>query len=189
MSKSDASAHRVPPYKRPLVVGGLLLILAIVGIITVLICKNFLGRPTQDDSTHLSNQTSSNNEVNPPEPTTPTADQDLENKAPQYEGEDPNQLDELTGVIAYADIDTSSQVLHSAITINQYLQTGQCVFNLKRGDAIYRSASSAIVAEATTSVCGPFSLSIDGISSGTYQIEVIMTTDGKRGVITEELQI
>lgn len=188
MLKSEASAHRVPPYKRPLVVGGFLLILAVVGIITVLICKNLLNQPTQDDPAHLPSQNPST-EVTPPEPKEPSADEDLENKAPQYEGEDPNQLAELTGVITYADIDTTTQILHSAVMINQYLSDGQCVFNLKRGDAILRTASSVITAEASTSVCGPFSLSVEDISPGTYQLEVIMTGDGKRGTITEDLQI
>lgn len=188
MLKSEASAHRVPPYKRPLIVGGVLLIIAIVGIITVIVCKNFLQAPASSDSSHLPNANQPT-EVTPPEPSEPTADQDLENKAPQYEGEDPNQLDELTGVITYADIDTELQVLHSAVMINQYLQGGQCVFNLKRGDAILRTASSPITAEASTSVCGPFSLSVEDIASGTYQIEVIMTGEDKRGVITEDLQI
>lgn len=192
MSSSESSRHRVPPYKRPLIVGGFLAILAIVIIVTVLVCKNFLN---SEDNSHVNNpdqrpdtSTPSNPEDNQDEPK-PEEDKP-EDKAPPYEGEDVNNLEELTGNIIYKDIDTENQVLHSAVNINQYLSTdGQCVYNLKRGDAILRTASAPATADVTTSVCGPFDISVADLTSGNYTIEVIITGDGKRGVITDTLDI
>lgn len=192
MSSSESSRHRVPPYKRPLIVGGFLAILAIVIIVTVLVCKNFLN---SEDNSHVNNpdqrpdtSTPSNPEDNQDVPK-PEEDKP-EDKAPSYEGEDVNNLDELTGNIIYKDIDTENQVLHSAVNINQYLSTdGQCVYNLKRGDAILRTASAPATADVTTSVCGPFDISVADLTSGNYTIEVIITGDGKRGVITDTLDI
>lgn len=187
---SESVKHRVPPYRRPLVVGGVLLILTAVIAITVLIFKNTLGAEdkasnsptTSTTPTQPSNQGDANSEENNEPP--------LENKAPQYEGEDPNQLDSLTGVITYADIDTENQVLHSAVSINQYLETdGQCVFNLKRNDAIIRTASAVATADVTTSVCGPFSISVADLDPGFYQIEIIMTDANRRGIINSEVNI
>ncbi len=190
MSKSESSRHRVPPYKRPLVVGGFLAILAVVILSTVLICKNFLG--SSDDSQVKNPDDNSNThqpEEQPPD-TKPAEPDELENKTPQFEGEDPNELSELTGHIIYKDIDTVNQALHSAVMINQYLQAdGQCVFNLKRDDAVLRTASAVATADVTTSVCGPFDISIADLPPGNYQLEIIITGDGKRGVITDDLEI
>lgn len=182
--RKSKQTHRVPPYKRPLVVGGFLVILASVIVVTILICKNLNDKPSNPVD-----KTPSQNEVTPPDPVEPQPDDDLENKTPQYEGEDANDWDILTGNIIYQDVDPETMVLHSAVSIDQYLQEGgQCVFNLRRGDDIMRTASMVASADVTTSVCGPFALSVDGLS-GTYEIEVIITGDGKRGVITGEITI
>ncbi len=189
MSKSSqpASAHRVPPYRRPIIVGGFLLVLAIVVIVTIFVFKS-LGA-NNDDTSQISKPTDSNVD-SPDTPDDTSKEPPLENKAPQYEGEDPNELDSLTGSIAYIDIDAETQTLHSAVSINQYLENdGQCVFNLKRGEAIVRTASAVATPDVTTSVCGPFSLSVEGLDPGTYQVEIIMTGDNKRGIITSETEI
>lgn len=189
MSKSESSRHRVPPYKRPLVVGGFLFILSAAIIITVLICKSFL----QSNSEHVnnpSNNSSTDQPVDTPPDIAPAAPDDLENKAPQFESESPNDLPELTGRIIYADIDPINQVLHSAVMIDQYLQAdGQCIYNVKRGEAVYRTASAVATGNATTSYCGAFDISIADLPSGNYQLEVIITGDGKRGVVTDDLEI
>lgn len=187
MSRSDSSAHRVPPYKRPIIIIGFLVILAVVVAITVLIFKNL--KPTDNSSTpHLPNSDTTNSPVTAPdEPTIPSTPDD---KPPQYEGEDPNLSNDLSGVITYHDIDPENQVLHSAVTINQYLnEDGQCVFNLKLDGNIVRTASAPATPDITTSVCGPFALPVDGLSAGTYQMEVVITGDGKQGTITEEIQL
>lgn len=190
MPKSESSRHRVPPYKRPLVVGGFLAILATVILSTVLICKNFLGSTDDSQVKNPDDNSSTHQPEEQPPDTTPVKPDDLENKTPQFEGEDPNELNELTGHIIYKDVDVANQALHSAVMINQYLQAdGQCVFNLKRDDAILRTSSAAATADVTTSVCGPFDISIADLSPGNYQIEVIITGDDKRGIIIDNLEI
>lgn len=183
------SKHRVPPYKRPIIIIGFLIVLAVAVIITVLVFKNF---NSDTDPSHLPDNTPSadqsagdDNPTSDPDPTKP------EDKAPAYEGEDPNELDVLTGTVVYADIDPDNQALHSAVSINQYLHAdGQCVFNLKRADGtIVHTASAAATPDVTTSVCGPFTLSIADLSPGVYQIEVEVTGDGKRGLITSSITL
>jgi len=189
MSKSESSRHRVPPYKRPLIIGIFLLILSAVIITTVLICKNFL-KPNESHLTKPQDNPGDSQPVIPSETEPANPDNPVENKTPQYEGEDPNDLDELTGHIIYKDIDPETNTLHTSVMINQFLQSGgQCVYNIKRDDAILRTASGVAFADVTTSVCGPFSISLEGLSPGNYQLEVTITGDDKRGVILDELQI
>lgn len=187
---SNSSKHRVPPYRRPLIVGGFLLLVAVIGIVTVLIFKNLNPTSTTEpDSSRPGTSVTKPDDDAPGTDDRPT-EPPLEDKAPSYEGEDPNMLGELTGVIVYKDIDPETSTLHSAVSINQYLSAdGQCIYNLKRGDAILRTASAVATPDVTTSVCGPFNLSVDGLDSGVYQIEVIVTGDDKRGVITDEVTI
>lgn len=184
---SKAAAHRVPPYKRPILIIGFLVILAVAVGVTILVFKNLnLGdnhipadSPTNHDSVNQPDQTPDDH-IPDPEP---------EDKAPQYEGEDPNLSESLTGSITYIDIDPATNVLHSAVMLDQYLsESGQCVYNIKRDDAIIRTASAITTNDPSNSVCGPFDISIDGLS-GSYQIEVTITGGGKFGVITSEIQI
>lgn len=188
MSKTATSAHRVPPYKRPIIIGGFVVILAIVGVITFLLFRAF-NKPTEDNASP-DDSSVLNSSAEGDSNTSSEAEPEPENKAPQYEGEDPNQLDELTGVITYADIDSETQILYTAVMINQYLQeNGQCVLNLRRGDVIYKTVSATAEPEVTTSVCGPFRVSIADVPPGTYQIEILMTGDGKSGTITQDKEI
>lgn len=188
MSKSASSAHRVPPYKRPIIVGGFLLILAAVVGITIVVCKQ-INKSNKDDSTHISSSGDSKDDSQPPTTEPPVPDDDIENKTPQYEGEDPNSLGELTGNIIYKDIDIETQTLHSAVNVSQYLQDGQCVYNIMQSEVILRTASAVITPDVTTSVCGPFALSVDGLPPGIYQIVINLTGNGKQGTITDELEI
>ncbi len=181
-----SQAHRVPPYKRPLIVGGFAFILIVVVIVTILICKNLNAKKPENQP---STNSPDHSEVVPPDTTEPKPDDDLESKAPPYEGEDPNELPELTGVIVYQEVDPETAVLHSAVSINQYLQgEGQCVFNLIRDGATVRTTSALAEPDVTTSSCGPLSLSVEGLS-GEYDIEVLLTGDGKRGTITGKITI
>lgn len=190
MSKSASSAHRVPPYKRPIIIVGFLLILAAVVIATIFIFKSIGVHHDPNDSTHISNPNQDSDNVSKPSGDQPSSlEEQPEDKTPQYEGENPNELDELTGVIIYKDIDPENQILHSAISIDQYLQSdGQCVFNLKRDDVIIRTTSAIATQDVTTSVCGPIDISTEGLE-GTYQIEILLSGDNKRGEILDEITI
>ncbi len=191
MSKSqhqERQAHRVPPYRRPLVVGGVLLIIAVIGVATAVICKNVIFHDDSGKSSQNSEKPSSD-QTKPQEPE-PSPDVPLEDKAPQYEGEDPNTLDELTGNIAYREVDPSTQTLRVAVMINQYLQeNGQCVLNIKRGDTIMRTVSALAIPDVTSSTCGSLETSIEGLSPGSYQLEIILTGDNKKGTISDTLEI
>lgn len=177
--------HRVPPYKRPIIIGGFLILLAAAIGVTILVFKLVGSSPQESPAP----DPSTSQPTTPP--TTPvTPSDDLENKAPQYEGDDPNTLPSLTGNIIYKDIDYDTDTLHSAVSIDQYLQNpGQCVYNIRRDDAILRTASSIIEADATTSFCGPFAISLSDLPPGTYQIEVFVTGDDKQGTITDQLEL
>lgn len=167
----------------------LIIIFIIVAIVTVIILivkpKPIPGpvNPKPDETTT----------VVPEAPQTPTEDakpsENPEDKTPQYEGEDPNALEELTGVIVSKSVDDG--VLTITATINQYLrEIGLCVLTLKgKNHGSMYTASSDALADVTTSYCESFNVPVSEIGSDDYTIEIKVTADGKTGTIIDEVSL
>lgn len=177
--------HRVPPYRRPIVVSSFLLLLAIVIIITILIFKNL--------------QPSDPTPAAPAAPTTsePTTDQPVsepidepDTKPSPYEGEDPNLRNDLTGRVSYKNIDYGSNQLIVSVSIDQYLVSGgTCHLELLNDDIVLASLDLPANPDISTSVCGPFNLPIVGIPQGTYQLKILLTSDDRQGTIIDQISI
>lgn len=190
MSKSsNHSEHRVPPYRRPIIVVSFLTVLVVAIVVTLIIFMNIdrpgqsLPEPEKPAPTPIVTQPEEPDNQ-PPEP---------EDKVNQYEGEDPNTLAELTGRVAYKGVnrEPNYQTLTVSVSIDQYLQSaGTCVLSLKNanGVEVYSSTLPA-QPDVTTSACGPFEVSISGFSPGAYQIEITVSDDNKTGTITDTVQL
>ncbi|MBR3179979.1 hypothetical protein IKF57_00395 [Candidatus Saccharibacteria bacterium] len=107
-------------------------------------------------------------------------------KIVQYDGEDPNQAGELTGVVTYAGV--AGDKLMIRINIDQYLASGSCELNLMRNGAVVYSASARIIDSATTATCEGFDIPVSGLG-GNYQILINVAADGKTGVIKSEVNV
>ncbi len=115
---------------------------------------------------------------------------EAEEKEPvkQYEGEDPNNNTELTGVVTYAGV--ANNRLSIRVNINQYLSSGICKLRLVfEGDVAAYYDEANIVSSASTSTCEGFDVSLSELSSGEYDIYIDLDADGKKGVITGEVNI
>lgn len=169
----------------------LIIILIIVAVITVVI---FVTKPHSDTTSNpsqpdvpTSDETSNPSSETPPESS--SGQESPDNKAPQYEGEDPNDLNELTGVITYKGVENNTLVIMTVL--NQYLhQTGICVVTLtgRTQHNIY-TASVDAHGDATTSYCEDFDVPISNLASDTYDIEIKLTGDGKTGTIHDEVTL
>ncbi len=104
-----------------------------------------------------------------------------------YEGEDPNELENITGVVNFAGI--SEGYFTITATLDQELGgSGNCKFTISgNADAVITS-SVATAAGPTTSFC-TYSTPASGISSGRYTISIEVTASGKKGIITGEVSI
>ena len=183
-----SGAHRIPPYRRPIIVVSFLIVLLIAIAVTVVIFFSIdknrdLDSSNTDDTTSLP-------QVDPaakpdPEDQSPVP----EDKVTQYEGEDPNDLEELTGRVAYKGVSTEQnfRTLTVSASIDQYLMAdGTCTLRLKdsSGAEVY-SATMPASADVTTSACGPFEIPVTNFSPGDYRIEIAVSGDGKTGLITD----
>ena len=108
-------------------------------------------------------------------------------KVKQYEGEDPNKAEELTGVITYAGVNNG--VLMIGMNIDQFLSEGNCALSLMRsGDVVY-SANAKIIAEVSTSTCDGFNIPVSDLGNGATEIVIKLSAGGKTGTIRGEVNI
>lgn len=106
----------------------------------------------------------------------------------QYDGDDPNKLDEITGFVSYAAV--NGDHLSIRLTINQYLEeTGTCELTMTNsGHTVTGEAETWT--DASTSTCQGFDIPLSEFSvSGTWQISIKITAGGKTGTITGEVSL
>lgn len=117
----------------------------------------------------------------------PTQDSDnVKPDVPQYEGESPNDLDELTGQVRY--MQQSDGFLTVSAMINQYLsENGTCMMVLTgRKTGKTYTATSVAEPDVTTSTCGLLKVALQDVTSDYYDIEIKLEGDGKKGTIKTE---
>ncbi len=171
------SAHRVPPYKRPIVIAVFLILVIITAVATVFLLKN--------SKVIESNTNSSPNQDSPSTSNSHTGPSNDElQKVVQYEGEDPNDLEELTGSIPYKGIDTG--ILTVNVTIDQYLTSeGSCELILTNDNGEKYTANSRAVADITSSICESFNVPVEDLTEGHWNIEVLVKAEDKKGTIKD----
>lgn len=111
----------------------------------------------------------------------------VEEKEPvvQYDGEDPNELDGLTGVITYADVVGDKLMIR--VNIDQYLESGSCELSLIQGSVKY--SDTANINSVTTATCEGFDVPVNELGEGNYQITIKLNAGGKTGTINGEVNV
>lgn len=104
----------------------------------------------------------------------------------QYDGEDPNTLDELTGYISYDAINYDHYSIR--MTINQFLTSGTCDLTMTSGDRTV-TGSAPIIASASTSTCEGFDIPLSELPSGDWHVTIKLSSDGKQGAITGDVSV
>ncbi|MCR5832371.1 MAG: hypothetical protein K6G36_00275 [Candidatus Saccharibacteria bacterium] len=176
----------------------ILFVLAIIVVAAVLIVKyvdfNKIFNKTPDEEptpaqvtpTPDPEPTPTSEPIPDPEPT-PTPGPEPENKTPQYDGGNPNNEENITGVITYAGV--SNNQLMIRVNIDQYLNGGECNLILNLNGATKYGASARIIDAASTSTCEGFNVPVSELPSGKYQIQINLTSDRKSGSITGEVSL
>ena len=167
-------------------VGVILVVLVIVGVVIGVNNANKTDNPKSSDSEKVEQKDQSGqNEKTEAE----KRDEEVANqqKVTQYEGEDPNTIEVLSGVITYAGV--SDGVLMIRTSIDQYLTEGICELTLTRGGDIIYSDTTNIVGDVSTATCQGFDVTTAGLGEGNLEIIVNLNADGKSGAIRGEASI
>ena len=117
----------------------------------------------------------------PSEDPAPTPAQEPENKAPQYEGSNPNINDNITGVITHMSV--SNNILIVRVSIDQYLNGGECNIILEQGGTAVFGSVARVVDSASTSTCEGFDISLTEEMTGSIQILIDIFSGEKVGQI------
>lgn len=171
----------------------LIIILIIAAVVAVII---FVVKP-QPSTSEPSTPTTSDQPTSPSTPDSTTSPEtgdsasapEAPEKTQQYEGGDPNDLEELTGVVTYKGVENNTLTIMTML--NQYLhQTGICVITLT-GQNSHGSYTASVDAhgDATASYCENFDIPASELPSDTYNIEIKLTGDGKTGTIRDEVKL
>ena len=107
-------------------------------------------------------------------------------KVVQYEGEDPNEREDLTGVVTYAGVNGNNLMIR--VNIDQYLNGGSCELSLMQDSVVY-SDTANIVSSAATATCEGFNVPINGLGKGNYKIVIKISSGDKAGIINGEVDI
>lgn len=110
-----------------------------------------------------------------------------EKKVEQYDGDDPNNANSLSGVVTYAGVNGGNLMIR--VNIDQYLSSGQCKLSLIRnGTAIYNSTVS-IVNSASTATCEGFDVPVSELGGGGVTILINIVSGERNGSIQGEVSI
>ncbi len=192
IQKTTSNAqHRLPLYRR----AWFLVLLVLIAIAAIVCLVVFLVKPdnhdaasadsksgddaSQDLSEQEVSQTNDGQHDNQNEPYS-----DPDQITPQYEGENPNLANDLSGNIANYSYDGGMLKINTMI--NQYLSSGTCELKVTGSNGNIYTASSDIIASASTSAC--YDLGV-AVSPDTYTIEIILKSDNKQGIITGEISL
>lgn len=115
--------------------------------------------------------------------TTHESEKDIQ---PSYEGENANNSASLTGVINYKSVVGTNLSLRT--TINQTLSSGTCQLTLSNGAKVV-TRSSAISQNPSSSTCEGFDIPTSELSAGTWNIEVIITSGDRTGILKDSVTI
>ena len=165
-------------------------------ITTIIVLKIFKvidqkGKPSSNsESTEIvhqkTDQPSTNNENQPihtEDGTKEDAEAGRTPKTPeQYEGQDVNQLDKLTGTITYSE--KSGDKYRIRVNINQFLKLpGTCKLTVTSASTIVHTQTVSIISNPSSGSCEGFDIPLSGIPSGDLNIKIEVNANQKTGLI------
>ncbi|MBP3899834.1 hypothetical protein J6D24_03485 [Candidatus Saccharibacteria bacterium] len=152
-------------------------------------------KPTKENqetnnSSSSTEQKSESSDVKKEEPkeensTEPTPE--AEKKNTQYEGEDPNKLDSLTGAISFAGASDGNFMVN--VVIDQAIgSSGRCNYTFTHSSGVTLVGNVSTEAGPSSSVC-VYSTPATNVQSGNWKITVKVTVDNKEGIISGEANV
>ena len=171
--------------KRKWIIGVVVVIFVVAAVTAFLIWNNNF-REKKDDRIYIDSlqedrkKESDNKKEDEDEP-------EDEKKVKQYEGEDPNKGESLTGAVTYAGVEGDNLVIR--VNIDQYLYDGKCLLGLFKGDEKIYSAEAGITTAATTATCEGFNVPVSELGNGGFETVIDLNSGEKAGIINGKVEI
>lgn len=105
----------------------------------------------------------------------------------QYDGENPNEAEDLSGVVTYAGVVDDRLMIR--LNIDQYLDSGECELTLSRDGATIYTSIANIVGGPATATCEGFDVPVSELGGGNLQININLSAGERRGSVRGEVNI
>lgn len=168
-----------------------ILVVAVIATTIVMVKKNILDKTSQNEQNQsevkpAEEDKSKEEKEKDMEPEVASTAQKEEVK--QYDGDDPNKAEELTGVISYVGVSGGSLIVR--VNIDQFLAGGSCKMALVKDGNIIYNKTAVIVSSVSTSTCDGFTVPVSEISGkDKLTLEVTLESDNKYGKMVGEVTI
>lgn len=171
-------------------IGRMMFFILLVGacVICYLVWDNYLNKKEDDVIDLTVNEVEQKDDNESEENVAPIVmDEDNGKKVTQYEGNDPNTSDSLSGVITYAGAQNEKLIIR--VNIDQFLENGKCVLRLKKNGVDVYEETTSIVSSASTATCEGFDVSTNEIEKGRMEIIIDVNSGDKAGLIRGEVEV
>lgn len=164
----------------------ILVLLIGAGAVCYMVWDSYFRDKTEPETSETSDNTESEEQKNDSEAEL-TSEEPEKKKVEQYDGDDPNNAQDLSGVVTYAGVNNG--VLMIRVNIDQYLDSGKCELTLTRGGATIYSSIASIIGSASTSTCEGFDVATGELGGGNVEINIKLESSGRMGSIHGEVNI
>ena len=174
---------------KKIICGVIILFLVVAGgVAGILMWHNSSNRENDSRTETVSSDESKTETIERTTDGTGSTTTDIEKeKVTQYDGEDPNTSENLSGVVTYADVVDDQLMIR--LNIDQYLDSGECELTLtKDGATIYTSIAN-IVGGPATATCEGFDVPVEELGGGNIQININLSAGDRKGSIRGEANI
>ena len=182
-----------------LIIGSILIVAAVFAVLMIIRKPRDNGSDTDNNTGTSENKTDEKSkektddkpeekskEESKDQPEEKPEDEVVDGKTPtQQDGDNPNNSEEITGVINYAESD--GETLMIRVLINQYLDTGECLLELTAPNDSF-SLSDTIAPSAATSSCS-YDIATSLLVGGKYDIKITVKSGNKNGIIKGEVNV
>ncbi len=163
----------------------ILVLLIGAGVVCYLVWDSYFKDKTEPETSEIIEE--ADIEKNEDDTETDSVEGEPEKKVEQYDGDDPNSAQDLSGVVTYAGVNNG--VLMIRINIDQYLNSGKCELTLSRDGATMHSSIASIIGSASTSTCEGFDVEVGELGGGNVEINIKLESNGRVGSIRGEVNI
>lgn len=186
-SYQSGRKHRTPIYRRPWL---WIFVVSIIVIVAIFIFFNSNHPETSSEDTRdeQSGEVTSDEDSRPQAENEYTDDESAPDpKVIQNEGDNPNNLNELTGSVSSKNVVDGTLVIMT--NVDQYLN-GTCHLEMRgRNTSDTYDITTNLSADVSTSYCETFRIPLSALMNDYYEITITLSGNNKTGVITDGVEL
>ena len=166
----------------------LLVLIIVAGVIVFLVWDNYFNNEKNNRNEQgVEQKKDKESDENEKDRGTGSSENIEKEKVQQYDGEDPNKAETLSGAVTYAGV--SGDNLMIRVNIDQYLESGECRLTLVRSGATIYNSIANVVGNVSTATCEGFDVPVSKLGGGVVDIIININSGERSGTVHGEVKI